>query len=239
MLNFRTPPAKSLSHVNAVVVDNDLATPCPQWTAFMQRDGRPIDMERDLLLENEKPPTRPAQGLVMEFPNGPELWIIQDLTGRNLQKAEADILSPEVDLVIMLVNTADYNPRTYKTSARFERDRALLDSLCRASWTKDALILVGLEGVQEFRFRIADLSGTGGVNGDGVSAFLNVLIGAFHDVGTSHPDREVRTSVFGTYGEHKSLETQMKFHMAHLLDHMTERRDRRSSLQTRNIGFAR
>ena len=144
---------------NVLVLSNLLATPCPTWSSFVTSFSWPVSASKR---HNTRPPSISSETTLVDNPKerlrivSPppthgrlEIWHLLDCTGQILEEASAssDTIFPEVHIVILLINTADYSPRHYRDSARFERDQALLRNVCSAGWLGDASVVVCLDDI--------------------------------------------------------------------------------------------
>ena len=139
----------SITAFKVLVVDNPQATPGPTWSAMMQQFGRTINPMKDLPVDkSDLPNIQTMRGIAMHHSHGSDKWTIFDATRQILDDVEVSVsICSEIHFILMLVNAADYNPRTYQASARFERDRAIVKRLCTEPWAEGAKLLICLEDV--------------------------------------------------------------------------------------------
>ena len=138
-----------------LVIDNPLAIPGPLWTAMMQACGGSLTKKARLRrrLASRRTPARHNPHILQNRALASDR---RHATPSPRAVASA-LLVPQLYAVIMLVNLADYNPRGYRGSARWERDRAVFRRLCETPWAIGAELLVVFEDMAGLKGKIRDL----------------------------------------------------------------------------------
>ena len=153
----------STNAFNVLVVDNPLATPGPLWTAMTQTYSHSLSTDRrdSVLSATAFPCTTAPRGITLTLDDDRETehWLLIDGTQRPLSEAAAStaVLVDQVHAVVTLISLAHYDPRGYRDSARWERDRALFRTLCEATWAAEAKLLVAFEDIAGLEGKIRDL----------------------------------------------------------------------------------